>query len=82
MSFADVSDDEELLAAAARAVVAAFHAEGQREKLPASSLVALRLLETALALYQHSRLEAQLWRAGDGRNRPAGPMGMGAEEEI
>lgn len=78
MSFADIEQDEELLAAAARAVLAAFRDEGEREQLPARSLVALRLLETALALYQHSKLEEQLWRAGDGRNPRAEPSGNGS----
>jgi hypothetical protein len=78
MSFADIEQDEELLAAAARVVVAVFHAEGQREQLPAPSLVALRLLETALALYQHSKLEEQLWRTGIERDRQAGPSSDGS----
>ena len=78
MSIADVEQDEELLAAAARAVIAAFGAEEQREQLPAPSLVALRLLETALALYQHSKLEAQLWPTSDGQDRNARPSGDGS----
>lgn len=44
--------DEELLAAAAQAVVAAFRDQVQREHLSATSIAALRLLETALMLYQ------------------------------
>jgi hypothetical protein len=47
--------DEALLAAAAQAVVAAFRENVQREQLPATSIAALRLLETALILYQDSR---------------------------
>ena len=79
MSFADVEQDEDLLAAAARAVLAAFQAEWQREQLSSTSLVALRLLETALALYQHSKLEEQLCRFGEGRDPEAGASRHGDE---
>lgn len=73
MSFADVGQDEELLATAARAVVAAFQDGHQREQLPGSCLVALRLLETALALYQHGKLEEEVWRTYLEQDYQAGP---------
>lgn len=44
--------DAELLAAAAQAVLTTFRDQLQREQLPPTSLAALRLLETALILYQ------------------------------
>lgn len=50
----DLAKDEELLIAAARAVIVAFRAP-IREQLPASPTTALRLLETALALYDDSK---------------------------
>ena len=54
MSLAD-STDEELLAAAAQAVVAAFREDLSRQHLPPTGAAALRLLETALMLYQDRR---------------------------
>lgn len=47
--------DEELLAAAAQAVVAAFREDVTRQHLPPTANAALRLLETALMLYQDRR---------------------------
>lgn len=73
MNSEDGQLDEQLLAAAAMAVVTAFRDGRQREQLPASSLVALRLLETALALYQHSkRAEESSRPAGEEKDRSAG----------
>ncbi len=48
--------DAELLAAAAQAVLATFRDQLQREQLPPTSIAALRLLETALMLYQDRNL--------------------------
>ncbi|HEX8533103.1 MAG TPA: hypothetical protein VF662_02965 [Allosphingosinicella sp.] len=49
--------DEELLAAAAQAVVAAFREDTTRQHLPPTAIAALRLLETALILYQDRRTD-------------------------
>ena len=49
--------DEELLAAAAQAVVAAFREDPTRQHLPPTAIAALRLLETALILYQDRRTD-------------------------
>ena len=57
MNLANTTDGE-LLAAAAQAVVAAFRDDLQREHLPATSIAALRLLETALMLYQDRRSDS------------------------
>ena len=56
MSLASATDDE-LLAAAAQAVVAAFRDDSTRQHLPPTSIAALRLLETALILYQDRRAD-------------------------
>jgi hypothetical protein len=48
------AQDEELVVAAARAVIAAFGVK-MREDLPVSAVTALRLLETALALYEDGK---------------------------
>ena len=50
----DLPDEKELLAAAAKAVVAVFR-HPSAEQLPPSSIAALRLLETALMLYDGSK---------------------------
>ncbi len=55
MNLGSTASDEELLAAAAQAVVAAFRSDSQREHLPPTSIAALRLLETALILYLDRR---------------------------
>jgi hypothetical protein len=50
----DLPEDRDLLAAAAQAVIAAFRVPGA-EQLPPASMAALRLLETALMLYEDQR---------------------------